>query len=160
MFDFSKRLEDFETGKPTGGRGARGKYNREERAPRSGGFSGGRGGERKALVLVMHQVVMVVVTSDRPAFGGGESHMVLQHVRVSVAVNVSLLGQVLQVVRVMLVVAVVVVVQVLADEVHHLVVADEVVAQAVVACLLNRVTNSICLLRQMNQESSSLLLTK
>lgn len=72
MFDFSKRLEDFETGKPTGGRGARGKYNREERAPRSGGFSGGRGGERKAFGPGHAPSRDGGATADRPAFGGGE----------------------------------------------------------------------------------------
>lgn len=30
MFDFSKRLEDFSSGKSSGSRGARGKYNRDE----------------------------------------------------------------------------------------------------------------------------------
>ena len=69
MFDFSKRLEDFETGKPTGGRGARGKYNRDDsRGPRAKsrdtrwgkfssfgpGHSSGRGSS----------------TLDRPALGG------------------------------------------------------------------------------------------
>jgi ATP-dependent RNA helicase RhlE len=72
MFDFSKRLEDFETGKPTGGRGARGKYNREERAPRSGGFSGGRGGERKGFGPGHAPSRDGGATADRPAFGGGE----------------------------------------------------------------------------------------
>lgn len=42
MFDFSKRLEDFSTGKPSTSRGARGKYNREDR-------SSDRGGERKGF---------------------------------------------------------------------------------------------------------------
>lgn len=70
MFDFSKRLEDFETGKPTGGRGARGKYNREERAPRSGGFSGGRSGERKAFGPGHTPSRDGGATADRPAFGG------------------------------------------------------------------------------------------
>jgi len=62
MFDFSKRLEDFETGKPTGGRGARGKYNREERAPRTGGSSGG---ERRGF-----GPGHTSGRPDRPAFGG------------------------------------------------------------------------------------------
>jgi hypothetical protein len=44
MFDFSKRLEDFETGKPSTSRGARGKYNREERPQ-----GGARSGERKGF---------------------------------------------------------------------------------------------------------------
>ncbi len=63
MFDFSKRLEDFSTGKPSTSRGARGKYNREDRSSNGGGerkgfgpghaprrpggkpgFGGGRGG--------------------------------------------------------------------------------------------------------------------
>lgn len=71
MFDFSKRLEDFETGKPTGGRGARGKYNREERAPRSGNFSGSRGGERRGFGPG-HTASRDggSATTDRPAFGG------------------------------------------------------------------------------------------
>jgi ATP-dependent RNA helicase RhlE len=69
MFDFSKRLEDFSTGKPTGGRGARGKYNRDERAPRSGsgapqrrerpGFGPGHAPSRDGGT-----------SGDRPAFGG------------------------------------------------------------------------------------------
>jgi ATP-dependent RNA helicase RhlE len=70
MFDFSKRLEDFETGKPTGGRGARGKYNREERAPRSGGASGGRGGERRGFGPGHAPSRDGGPSSDRPAFGG------------------------------------------------------------------------------------------
>ncbi len=70
MFDFSKRLEDFETGKPTGGRGARGKYNREERAPRSGGFSGGRGTERRGFGPGHAPSRDGGATADRPAFGG------------------------------------------------------------------------------------------
>ncbi len=70
MFDFSKRLEDFETGKPTGGRGARGKYNREERAPRAGGFSGGRTGERKGFGPGHSASRDGGATTDRPAFGG------------------------------------------------------------------------------------------
>jgi|GEM_PF-1466118 len=70
MFDFSKRLEDFETGKPTGGRGARGKYNREERAPRSGGASGGRGGERRGFGPGHAPSRDGGTSSDRPAFGG------------------------------------------------------------------------------------------
>ena len=65
MFDFSKRLEDFETGKPTGGRGARGKYNREERAPRSGGSSGG---ERRGFGP--GHAPRGGSTADRPAFSG------------------------------------------------------------------------------------------
>lgn len=67
MFDFSKRLEDFSTGKPTSGRPARGKYNREERAPRSGGS----GGERRGFGPG-HAPSRDGATSDRPAFGGGE----------------------------------------------------------------------------------------
>lgn len=71
MFDFSKRLEDFETGKPTGSRGARGKYNREERAPRSGGSSAGRSTERKGFGPG-HTASRDGggTTADRPAFGG------------------------------------------------------------------------------------------
>ncbi len=67
MFDFSKRLEDFETGKPTGGRGARGKYNRDERAPRSGGSSGG---ERRGFGPGHTSSRDGGASSDRPAFGG------------------------------------------------------------------------------------------
>ena len=70
MFDFSKRLEDFETGKPTGGRGARGKYNREERAPRWAGGSGGRTGERKGFGPGHSASRDGGTTADRPAFGG------------------------------------------------------------------------------------------
>lgn len=66
MFDFSKRLEDFETGKPTSGRGARGKYNREERSPRSGGSSGG---ERRGFGPG-HAPSRDGERSERPAFGG------------------------------------------------------------------------------------------
>lgn len=71
MFDFSKRLEDFETGKPTGSRGARGKYNRDERAPRSGGPSGSRSGERRGFGPG-HAPSRDSggTTADRPAFGG------------------------------------------------------------------------------------------
>jgi superfamily II DNA/RNA helicase len=72
MFDFSKRLEDFSTGKPTGGRGARGKYNRDERAPRSGGSSAPRGGERRGFGPGHAPSRDGGATADRPAFGGGE----------------------------------------------------------------------------------------
>mgnify|MGYP005616301303 CR=1 FL=1 len=69
MFDFSKRLEDFSTGKPTGGRGARGKYNRDERAPRSGGASGGAGGERRGFGPG-HAPSRDGERNERPALGG------------------------------------------------------------------------------------------
>lgn len=72
MFDFSKRLEDFSTGKPTGGRGARGKYNRDERAPRSGGSSAPRGGERRGFGPGHAPSRDGGAPADRPAFGGGE----------------------------------------------------------------------------------------
>jgi hypothetical protein len=115
MFDFSKRLEDFETGKPTGGRGARGKYNREERAPRSGGFQVVVVVNAEALALVMHQVVMVVLQLIvLPLVVVNEKLLVLQHVVVSVVADVQAFGG-----RgsrsFMLVVAVVVVVQVSVD---------------------------------------------
>lgn len=66
MFDFSKRLEDFSTGKPTGSRGARGKYNREERSPRSGGSSGG---DRRGFGPGVSSRDGAS-TGERPAFGG------------------------------------------------------------------------------------------
>jgi superfamily II DNA/RNA helicase len=69
MFDFSKRLEDFETGKPTGGRRVRGKYNRDERAPKSGGFSGRRP-ERPGFGPGHAPRRDGAATTDRPAFGG------------------------------------------------------------------------------------------
>ncbi len=70
MYDFSRRLEDFSTGKPSKSRGARGKYNRDDRTSRPGrserrGFGPGvdrprspsGGGEGKSF-------------GGRPAFGG------------------------------------------------------------------------------------------
>ncbi|MCB9806869.1 DEAD/DEAH box helicase [Candidatus Peribacteria bacterium] len=69
MFDFSKRLEDFETGKSTGGRRVRGKYNRDERAPKSGGFSGRRP-ERPGFGPGHAPRRDGAMTTDRPAFSG------------------------------------------------------------------------------------------
>jgi hypothetical protein len=147
MFDFSKRLEDFETGKPTGGRGARGKYNREERAPRSGGFQVVVVVNARPLALVTLQVVMVVLLLIVLPLVVNEKLLVLQHVVVSVVAGVQVLADVAH----RLVVVVVVV-----SVVDHAVVAQV----ADVVSLLNRATNSICLLQRMNQVNSNSLLMK
>ncbi len=66
MFDFSKRLEDFETGKPSTSRGARGKYNREERPQ-----GGARGGERKGFGPGAAPRSSGGTSAGRSSFGGG-----------------------------------------------------------------------------------------
>lgn len=68
MFDFSKRLEDFESGKPAAGRSARGKYNRDERPARSPE----RGGERRGF-WPGSAPSRSPAAGDRPAFGWGDS---------------------------------------------------------------------------------------
>lgn len=92
MFDFSKRLEDFSTGKPSTSRGARGKYNREDRssdrggerkgfgpghAPRRSGekpgFGGGRGARTSFGATAPGRTSYGGGRGGRPSFGGGRS---------------------------------------------------------------------------------------